>query len=192
MSRSLLYLYVIDMATVSLSIALHNCILILTTATAGIPVAWMLASDGTEATITYWLQKVRERTPDVTPKWFMSDRDHAEINALERVYPEAAVILCWWHVLHAWQQHFKVTEYPELWKLLQGWIRITTDTMFLERWDAILAIAPPSVTEYLRSYWIPYRKWWSAVSRVGRNIWEANNTNMLLEACVQDNSIQHT
>ncbi|EPT06223.1 hypothetical protein FOMPIDRAFT_1110572, partial [Fomitopsis schrenkii] len=54
--------------------------------------------------------------------------------------------------------------------------------MFLERWDAILAIAPPSVTEYLRSYWIPYRKWWSAVSRVGRNIWEANNTNMLLEA----------
>lgn len=30
---------------------------------------------------------------------FMVDKDFAEINALQKVFPESAILLCWYHVL---------------------------------------------------------------------------------------------
>uniref|UniRef100_A0A3Q4G473 MULE transposase domain-containing protein n=1 Tax=Neolamprologus brichardi TaxID=32507 RepID=A0A3Q4G473_NEOBR len=31
----------------------------------------------------------------------MVDKDFAEINALQKVFPESAILLCWYHVLQA-------------------------------------------------------------------------------------------
>jgi len=76
----------------------------------GLPVAWMMASYRTEETIACFLRK---HNP-FTISWpFMSDRDLAQINAIVLRYPESEVWLCWWHVLHALQQHF-VTSKHEL------------------------------------------------------------------------------
>ncbi|KAF8170157.1 hypothetical protein BJ912DRAFT_997691 [Pholiota molesta] len=45
------------------------------------------------------------------------------MNSIQLVYPKATLFLCWWHVLHAWQQHFVTSSFPELWDLLKKWIR---------------------------------------------------------------------
>jgi hypothetical protein len=94
------------------------------------PAAWMLASNGTEVTIDYFLVLLRKANPSIKPRKFMSDKDWAQLNAIVRRYPESHVLLCWWHVLHAWQQHFSIIHYPELWTLLKDWIRITDDAKF--------------------------------------------------------------
>ena len=69
----------------------------------------MLASNGTEETIAYFIFLVKQRSSHITPIRVMSDRDMAQINACKRVYTAAMILLCWWHVLHAWQQHISVT-----------------------------------------------------------------------------------
>lgn len=150
----------------------------------GIPVAWMLASHGDEATINFFLQKLRLQSPTISPGWFMTDRDLAQINAIKHQYPNTNVVLCWWHVLHAWQQHFVVHAHPELWVLLKEWIRIDTVEGFKVQWEKIKGVAPQSVIQYLEEYWMPekYQKMWSACARKGRDIFEKNDTNMLLEA----------
>ena len=90
----------------------------------GFPVAWLLASSGTRCTLYYFLYLVRKRNPLVILRRIMTDRDLAQINACSSCYPEAAILLCWWHVLHAWQQHFHISDYPELWTMLKGWVNV--------------------------------------------------------------------
>jgi len=43
----------------------------------GVPVAWMLASNGTTATIAFFLQWVRDASPLVQPAAIMTDRNQA-------------------------------------------------------------------------------------------------------------------
>ncbi|KAJ7436515.1 hypothetical protein B0H11DRAFT_1754820 [Mycena galericulata] len=145
------------------------------------PAAWMLASNGTEVTIDYFLSLLRKTHPNIKPRKFMSDKDWAQLNAIFRRYPESHVLLCWWHVLHAWQQHFSIVHHPELWELLKGWIRITGDAEFSARWDEIKALAPPSVISYLETNWLSDRdvEMWSAKFRRDRNVFELGDTNML-------------
>jgi len=81
----------------------------------GIPIAWMLSSSGTEVTITYFIRLILDRNPSVCPRNVMSDRDHAQINSCMKIWTTAIVFLCWWHVLHAWQQHLRIGDHPELW-----------------------------------------------------------------------------
>ncbi len=111
----------------------------------GVPAAWMVSSNGTEDTISFFLASIRTRNPSITPEYFMSDKDHAQLNAIKKIYPESAVLLCWWHVLHSWQQHFVITSFPTLWTLLKKWIRITDHKEFWEHWAEIKSEAPPSV-----------------------------------------------
>lgn len=112
----------------------------------------------------------------------MSDKDHAQLNAIKKIYPESAVLLCWWHVLHSWQQHFVITAFPTLWTLLKKWIRITDREEFWKHWSNIKLEAPSSVIEYLKTYWLNDIKLWSAVYRQDRNIFQLCDTNMLVEA----------
>lgn len=112
----------------------------------------------------------------------MSDKDHAQMNAIKSVHPKSTILLCWWHVLHAWQQHFVVTAFLELWKLLKDWVRITDEGEFWKQWEEIKKIAPPSVLEYLKTYWLGEIKLWSAVYRSNHNIFQLCDTNMLVEA----------
>jgi MULE transposase domain. len=148
------------------------------------PVAWMISSNATEATINFFLRTVKGRNPAVKPKWFMSDKDRAQLNSIRSWYPDSKLLLCWWHVLHAWQQHFVTAHHPKLWDLLKTWVRITDMGEFDKRWTEIQSIAPPSVIQYLKTEWLGDRDMWSAVTRMDRTIFEQGDTNMLIEACV--------
>jgi hypothetical protein len=114
----------------------------------GIPAAWMVSSNRVEDTINFFLQSIRMRNPGITPEFFMSDKDHAQLNSIKRQFPKSAILLCWWHVLHAWQQHFITTVHPELWELLKKWIRLTDRAEFWQQWDKIKNIAPSSIIQY--------------------------------------------
>jgi hypothetical protein len=148
------------------------------------PVAWMISSNATQETVTFFLFKLRAASPHVKPKWVMSDKDRAQMNSIRRIFPEAQLLLCWWHVLHAWQQHFVTVHHPELWELLKAWIRIPNQSEFDEQWERIKVIGPPSVVAYLETEWLGEQKLWSAVARTGRSIRELGDTNMLVEAYV--------
>ncbi len=76
----------------------------------------MVSSNGTEATIQYFLSFVKMHSPEITPQITMSDRDKAQMNVVKAVYPKTTLLLCWWHVLHAMQMHFRMEEFPELWE----------------------------------------------------------------------------
>ncbi|KAJ7241759.1 hypothetical protein C8J57DRAFT_1084823 [Mycena rebaudengoi] len=149
----------------------------------GIPTAWMLASNGTQATITYFLKIHRQRSPEIIPRRIMSDFDWGQIHSCANVYL-AIILLCWWHVLHSWQQHFSIPAYLDLWELLKKWIRITDSAEFEAAWVKIQLTAPEDFVEYLRRYWMPEHvvKMWSAVFRTSRSIFEDCDTNMLIEA----------
>ncbi|CAK5284599.1 unnamed protein product [Mycena citricolor] len=150
----------------------------------GFPVAWMLSSNGKADTIRYFLVHLRKQNPDVIPRRFMSDMDTAQLRTLAKLYLETLILLCWWHVLHAWQQHFNIHAYEELWKKLEGWICITDKTKFWDCWEEIKMIAPVSVVLYLESNYLDEKtlRMWSAIYRQDRSIFEISDTNMLVEA----------
>jgi len=143
----------------------------------------MISSNGTEDTISYFLKLIRMQNRDISPEIFMSDKDHAQMNAIRRQYPNAALFLCWWHVLHAWRQHFVTTSFPELWELLKKWIRIEDTDEFWEYWKKIKVVTPPSLIEYFESYRLgDNTKLWSAIWRKDRTVFQECDTNMLVEA----------
>ncbi|KAE9383567.1 hypothetical protein BT96DRAFT_782109, partial [Gymnopus androsaceus JB14] len=150
----------------------------------GFPAAFMFCSDGTDAMINNYLSLLRTWFPNVSLHRAMSDKDMAQINAIRRQYPLARLALCWWHVLHAWQQHFNATEFPELWALLKAWIRVMDQTEFESYWEKIAFVAPTSVREYLERNWLTRGviEMWSAVYWKGFSIEEESDTNMLTEA----------
>ena len=88
----------------------------MSTPSTGIPVTWMLMSSGMEATIKYFLNFVKLRSPQILPAVIMTDRDKAQMNAISAVYLDSMVLLCWWHVLRAIWMHFCMEEFPELWE----------------------------------------------------------------------------
>jgi hypothetical protein len=119
------------------------------------------------------------------PRNIISDFDWGQINACILEY-QAFIFLCWWHVLHSWQQHFHISTHPNLWDLLKKWIRITDKAEFDATWAKIQEIAPSSFVNYLTQYWMPERvvRMWSAVYRTARTIFEDCDTNMPIEAYV--------
>ena len=154
----------------------------------GVPVAWMLTSSGTTAIIKFFLTWVRDASPDIRPGVIMTDRDQAQIAALEIVYPQSQVFLCTWHVLRAIRGHFVTTQFEALWEKIKAWV-ITEDTaMFFNIWDEISSdpSVPESVVKYLQTEWLPVLHMWSRISRKDRSIFEEGNTNMLIEAYVFD------
>ncbi|RXN17254.1 zinc finger SWIM domain-containing 1-like protein [Labeo rohita] len=66
----------------------------------GFPVAYIITSSETQETLKLALQKLRPVFPK-PPRCFMVDKDMSEINALNAVFPESDVLLCWYHVLQA-------------------------------------------------------------------------------------------
>ncbi|KAE9408555.1 hypothetical protein BT96DRAFT_807629, partial [Gymnopus androsaceus JB14] len=154
-----------------------------------IPIAWMISNSGTKVTLTYFLQLVRLRNPKIIPHIVMTDRDHAQINAVRQAYWEAMILLCWWHVLHAWQQHFHIPDHPELWEQLKSWIHIRDRAKFTSAWQeisrrAVEEFANSTFYNYLCSNWGADQivKIWSAVFRIDHLILEDCNNNMLIEA----------
>jgi hypothetical protein len=147
----------------------------------------MLSSNGMQATIEFFLNLIKSQSPNISPSIFMTDRNHAQVNAIRTAFPECqCVFYCWWHVLRAIRTHFNTKEFPKLWTLIQFWVRVTDSNEFNLCWTQIKedTEVPRSVAEYIAWEWLPHKDMWSAVSRQNRTIFEKGNTNMLLEAYV--------
>jgi hypothetical protein len=112
---------------------------------AGVPVAWMLSSNGTQATIQFPLEFVKCQSPDVSPSIFMTDQDQAQVNAICDTYPSSWVFYFgWWHVLRAIRSHFITMEFKDL------WVRTTDQYEFDAWWEDICSddTIPKSVAQY--------------------------------------------
>src|SRR5216683_407971 len=152
----------------------------------GIPVAWMLASNGTTAMIAFFLRWVRDASPSVQPAVIMTNRDQAQINVLGAIYPWSTVNLCIWHILHVMRSHFNTNQYPVLWEKVKAWVKTTDQIEFTKLWVEISSdsSALQSFIAYLKAQWLPVTLKWSRVLRKGQSIYEEGDTNMLIEAYV--------
>jgi hypothetical protein len=150
----------------------------------GVPVAWMLASSGTEATIQFFLNFVKARSPGVVPAIIMSDRDKAQMNAVNTVYPDSKLLLCWWHVLRAIRTHFRTEEFPEVWDRIREWIKTSDQSRFdtLWEWFQTDPSVPRSLVDYLKINWMTIVPLWSGTMRKERTIFQEGDTNMLIES----------
>jgi MULE transposase domain len=148
----------------------------------------MLTSSGTTAIIKFFLTWVRDASPSVRPGVIMTDRDQAQIAALEIVYPQSRVFLCTWHVLRAIRGHFVTTQFEALWEKIKAWVITEETAVFYNIWDEISSdpSVPQSMIKYLATEWLPVLHMWSRISRKDRSIFEEGNTNMLIEAYVFD------
>ena len=129
----------------------------------------MLASNGTTATIAFFLQWVRDASPSVKPMVIMTDRNQAWINTLEAIYPESTVNLCIWHVLCMMRSHFNTNQYPVPWDKVKAWAKTTDQIEFTRLWVKIStdSSAPQSFIAYLKAQWLPVTPKWSRVLRKG-------------------------
>jgi hypothetical protein len=152
----------------------------------GVPVAFMLSSNGTQATITFFINFIKCQSLDISPSIFMTDRDQAQVNAIRETYPRSRVFYCWWHVLRAIRTHFVITEFKDLWDLIQKWVRTTDQYEFDTWWEDIQndESIPKSVAQYLAQEWVSVKEMWSAVYHQDWTIFEEGDTNMLLEVYV--------
>ena len=143
----------------------------------GMPVVWMISSNGTEATMDYFLATLGAQNPKVVPKYLMTYFDKAQINAIEHCYTESQLLLCWWHLAHAWQQHFVTAHYKDLWVELKKWYWIATKADFDVCWERIQALAPVSIIKYITQHWLPHLHLWSTMYREGCSIFEQCDTS---------------
>jgi hypothetical protein len=150
----------------------------------GVPVAWMLASNGTTDSIEFFLSWVKEASPEVRPKIIMTDRDQAQIAAIQITYPDSQTLLCMWHVLRAMRSHFNTNEFQALWDKVKAWVKTEDLAEFTRLWEEISndPSVPESVVRYLAVDWLPVLHMWSKVVRKNRSIFEEGDTNMLIEA----------
>jgi hypothetical protein len=132
----------------------------------------MLSSNGTEATITYFLNFVKMRNADILPAIIMTDRDKAQMNAITAVYPETTVLLCWWHVLCVIRMHFRTEEFPELWERIRAWVKISDQILFDSWWQEMQTdpSVPLSLVDYLKVNWMGIIPLWSGIHRKNRPI----------------------
>ena len=117
----------------------------------------------------------------------MTDRDQAQIAALEIVFPQSKIYLCMWHVLRTMRSHLVITEFLALWDKIKKWVNTDDLIMFVTLWDKITTdpLVPQSMVDYLKTYCIPVVPMWSKVLRRGRSIFEEGDTNnMLIESYV--------
>ena len=115
--------------------------------------------------IKYFIKLVKDQSPDVSPSIFMTNQDRAQVNAIRETYPSSHILYCWWHVLRAIRTPFVVTEFKELWQLIQRWVRTTDQYEFESWWEDIQNddSVPKSVAQYLAQEWMPVKDMWSAV-----------------------------
>ena len=152
----------------------------------GVPVAWMLASNGMTDTIAFFVGWVRDVSPAVRPAVIMTDRDRAQMNVLRLVYPDSQMLLYKWHVLCAMQSHFNTSEFPELWAKVKALVNAPQSADFVRLWVEISndPSVPQSFVQYMRTEWILEVKLWAMVMQKNHSILKEGDTNMLLEAYV--------
>jgi hypothetical protein len=149
----------------------------------GVPVAWMLSSNGKYATIQYFLQIIKTQSPNISPNIYMTDRDQAQVKAICVTYPCCWVLYCWWHILRAIWTYFMISAFLKLWTLIQDWVHTTDAAQFDAWWEQMQMNTsyPDTVIRYLAQDWVPCKDMWSAIFRQNCTIFEEGDTNILLE-----------
>ncbi len=152
----------------------------------GVPVAWMLASNGTTDTIAFFVGWVRDTSPAVQPAVIITNYDRVQMNALRLVYPDSQMLLCKWHVLCTMRSHFNTSEFLELWAKVKALVNTSQLADFVKLWVEILndPSVPQSFVQYMRTEWIPEAKLWAMVMWKNCSILEEGDTNMLLKVYV--------
>jgi MULE transposase domain len=150
----------------------------------GVPVAWMLSSNGTAATITFILNWVKTASPGVQPSIIMTDHDLVQIKAIKAVYPDSQIFLCIWHVLQAIRSHFVPEKFQSLWAKVKSLVKTEDSDEFDRIWTEISTnpSVPQSFMEYLTTKWKPKSHMWSLSNQTKRTLLEESDTNMLIEA----------
>ena len=168
----------------------------------GRTLAYCLSDSGSQLMFSYYLRMFREANPSVDPRFFLTDKDMSQINAIEAVFSTATVLLCWWHVIEAWKKQFPPARHCALWKLLYRLLYEENQSKFDTLWTTMteaangydddkkrgaLTCAPCIKNEgikYLKNNWMALveRKRWSAVFRSGRHYLSRSNTTGLMEA----------
>ena len=136
--------------------------------------------------IAFFLKWIKDASPSITPRILMTDRDQAQITALQTVYPQSQVLLCTWHVLCTMQSHFAMNEFPDLWNNIKAWVKTDNLMEFFNLWDKISTdpSVPQSFVQYLTTEWMPSPHMWSKVARKNRSIFKEGNTNMLIKVYI--------
>ncbi|XP_052073133.1 uncharacterized protein LOC127711199 [Mytilus californianus] len=69
----------------------------------GTPLSYCISSDDTGEVVKIFLRSLKTTAEnhgfDFRPRSFMVDRDTKEISAINEVFPNSSVLLCWFHVL---------------------------------------------------------------------------------------------
>lgn len=146
----------------------------------------MLTSNGTTAIISFFLGWVKAISPAVRPSIIMTDRDQAQIAAIQAVYPNSRTFLCLWHVLRAMRGHIHVPSFRQVWVKILAWVKTDNPSEFLRLWKEISTdpTVPPSFLQYLEKEWNKDAHLWSRVVQKNRSIFEEGETNMLIESYV--------
>ena len=133
------------------------------------PVAWMLASSATTATISFFVAWVQDASSAVSPAIIMTDRDQAQIAALMAIYLKSNIFLCTWHVLHAIRSHFATLEFPALWDKIKKLVTTEEIAAFYVLQDEIFAnpSVPQSIVDYLSTNLMPVVHMWARSARNG-------------------------
>ena len=113
----------------------------------------------------------------------MSDNDGAQLRAINCVYPESKILLCWWHILKDWKKklHGVVpkNEQDNLWQQLK--LLLMTSKIFEEDIKIVQQLANPEFNLYFERTWLPKKELWAFAFRQDRSILQSSNTNMLIE-----------
>ena len=75
----------------------------------GVPVAFLLSSDGKTDTIAKFLAAFKKIVLVVGT--FMTDNDVAEMNSIAMTFPESNHLLCYWHILKTWKLKLRITSF---------------------------------------------------------------------------------
>jgi hypothetical protein len=119
----------------------------------GVPVAWMLLSNGMAATIAFFLNWVKTASLGIQPSIIMRDCDLAQIKAIKAVYPDSQIFLCIWHVLRAIRSHFVPEKFQSLWAKVKSLVKTEDSNEFDRIWTEIST--DPSVPQSFMEYLLP-------------------------------------
>jgi MULE transposase domain len=157
----------------------------------GVPVAWILLSNGTVATIAFFLNWVKTVSPGVQPSIIMTDHDIVQLKAIKAVYPNSQIFLCIWHVLRAIRSHFVPEKFQSLWAKVKSLVKTEDSDEFDRIWTEISTnpSVPQSFMEYLTTEWKPKSHMWSLSNQTEHTLLEESDTNMLIEVYVISSAI---
>ena len=169
----------------------------------GLPLGFIVTSSENEKTLTRAFEVFRNILPDdafgkrgkqTGPVLFMTDDADSEINALKKVWPEAKLLLCVWHVLNAvwrwlWQSdhQIKKDDRPHLLKQFRALLYADTSDAYEKVKSTLLndkiCMRYPNFILHLKKAYLNRKEVWAiSVRKECKLPTHSNNTSNFIEA----------